>query len=198
MLTQPVQRAKPILETAIERVFNNNTIPSSYRVEVTRPDGTIQIFDDIRKYTKDIVILDGSGSISIDLVSGVKHRYIMYPCHYMSAGGVLCGLRQFQMLNRSNDNERTYALNHRMFEYDWKICVILNETEKDIMAYITSRAEWERGEITAIRGLELQVFLPVPNERGIAVRLMRNFVTPQIWKWMTDCVAIIKRKKNVA
>jgi hypothetical protein len=138
--------------------------------------------------------------MGMSIVSSPNRRPIVirYPCHYISDGEVLCSLKQFQMNNRSDDSVRSYALNHRLFETDWKICVILNETEKDIIAYITSRAEWDRGEIAAIRGFELQVFLPVSKERGIAVRLMRNLVAPPIWKWMTDCIAIIRRKKNVS
>ena len=60
-------------------------------------------------------------------------------------------------------------------------------------AYVTSRQEWERGEVESYNR-EVQVFLKVDEERGIPVEIAKTMMDKNIGRWLGEALSEMVRK----
>ena len=198
MLTEPVKAWEPISESNRERVFKMNTIPVFYRVEVTCPDSTVKVLENVRAYTKSLLIDDDTGRIDLEIASdnksGSVHRTkIGYPYHYLHQGNVLCVLKRYGMRCNSDERVTGFALNYNLFNLSWQLCLILHRVGDEILAFLATRAEWDRGTI-GNENCEVQMFLKVPNERSVPIGFMQYFVDPSISLWISHCETELAKK----
>lgn len=196
MTTEPVAVHQPICQSAREKIFD---IPGSilYRVEATLPDGTVKVFESVRAYA-DSVSVNESGHLSLNIVSKsdrIHSGQIPYPYHYLHQNEWLCALKIHDMTTMSDDEQRTFALNYNLFCLPWKLCVILHDTGDGLMAFMTSREEWDRGEVSA-RNREVQMFLHVPIERSVPAYLLKLGLDNSIANWIDSASATFARKKK--
>lgn len=198
MLTEPVKTWEPICESNRERVFKMNTIPVFYRVEVKCPDGTVKILENVRAYTKSLLIDDATGRIELQVSSEhksslVSRGKVCYPYHYLHQNNVLCVLKRYGMRYQSDDKVTGFALNYNLFNLPWQLCLILHRVDDGIFAFLATRAEWDRGVI-GNENCEVQMFLKVPNERSVPISFMKYFVDPSISLWMNHCEIELAKK----
>ena len=196
MITQDVEMQIPICESGKERIFKTSSVPVFYRVEVKCPDGTMRIFDRVRAYTKSLIIDEILGRIDIIIESeqpNVGTRRILYPYHYLHNGRVLCSLKTQSMRMLDDEDKRAFGMNYNLFDLNWTVCILLHRLESKLMAFVTSRAEWDRGNLNA-ENREVQMFLRVPEERHIPVSMMKIMVDPAIALWMNHCEAEMAKK----
>lgn len=199
MITEPVKVLEPIVESDRESVFRLESVPVFYRVEAVCPDGTTKILENIRKYTKQLRLDEKVGRIEIEIAweENKKERKLVipYPYHHLHAGKVLCALKMYDMHMHSSDEEgvRGFGLNYNLFNLPWQLCVILHAVDGKVSSFVTSRMEWDRGNISA-ENQEVQMFLRVPIERHAPVSLMKLMVDPSVALWMDHCEAEIRRK----
>jgi len=201
MITEPVAVKSPICESNVCRVFKNDSIPVFYRVEATSPDGTIKVLDNVRAYTKSLLVDDDVGRIEIEVASENSSVpsvcRVGYPYHYLHAGAVLCVLKN-HMLRMAYDESkglRSFGLNYNLFELPWKLCIVLHKTDDDLLAFATSRMEWDRGTLNT-DNREVQMFIQVPDERHVPANLMKLMVDPGIALWIGCCEAEVTRKRH--
>ena len=198
MLTEPVKTLEPISESNRERVFKMNTIPVFYRVEVRCPDDTVKVLENVRSYTKSLLIDDTTGRIELEVASehksnSVYRGKICYPYHYLYHGNVLCVLKRYGMRCHSDEAVTGFALNYNLFNLPWQLCLILHRIDGDTFAFLATRAEWDRGVIGS-ENCEVQMFLKVPNERSVPINFMHYFVDPSISFWMNHCEVELAKK----
>lgn len=194
-LTGPVAPRQPICESDRERVFD---VPFSdlFRSEVTAPDGTVLVFDGIRAYASSIVV-DGIGRIEI-LIKAKSNRIgnfkVAYPYHYLD-GDALCVLKINEMRTKSDDDAKIFGLTHNLLCLPWSTCVVVHKYrgEGTPLVALTSRGEWERGDINAYNR-EVQVFLSVADSRQMPLEMVKPVVRGGTGKWMDDCLREIFRK----
>lgn len=195
-VTARVVPREPICESDRERVFD---VPVSdlYRSEVTAPDGTIRVFDGIRAYVDSIVVED-DGKILIGIKaksSHVRAGRIPYPYNYLCEDRVLCVLKRYEMRMKSDAESKTFALTYNLFCLPWESCLLIHkfDGDKEPLVALTSRGEWERGELNA-HNQEVQMFLPITNDRHVPIEVMRSIVNKGIATWMNDCLREVRRK----
>ena len=196
MTIQPVQKQVPICSSSIERIFD---VPGSilYRVEATLPDGTMKVFDSVRAYASSLKVT-GGGHVSLTITSKSDRIYsgvIPYPYHFLHQDEWLCALKIKKMETLSDDESMMVALNYNLFTLPWKMCLMLHDDGEGLMAFLTSRQEWERGEVTAANR-EVQMFLRVSKERMVPAMLMSlGLVSPvNDWVQAATCTYLSKRK----
>jgi hypothetical protein len=198
MITAPVEIKVPICESDREKIFRIPGPPVSYRVEAVCPDGTTKILEGVKAYTKSLTLNETVGRIEMVIGSehpNIKECRVLYPYHYLHLGKILCVLKNFEMrLLTDEGNIRGFALNYNLFELPWQFCVVLHKMKNELMAFMTSRAEWDRGMLTA-ENREVQMFLQIPEERSVSVSLVEMVVDPSIALWIDHCKAEISRKK---
>jgi hypothetical protein len=193
MITEPVAIREPICESNRCTVFKNPSVPVFYRVEAKCPDGTTKVLDNVRAYTKSLTVDDKHGRIELEIESenpavSPKLCRVGYPYHYIHAGRVLCVLKNFNLRNASEPGYRSFGLNYNLFELPWELCVVLHKPSDGLLAFVTSRMEWDRGTLS-MDNREVQMFIKVPDERHVPVSLMKLLVDPSIAMWMACCEA---------
>jgi len=193
VITEPVEPAKPVCESKLERTFD---IPGSvlYRVEAKCPDGMVKVFDGVRAYTESVEI--GSvGKIKVKIGSKVSKNKVTvpYPYHYIHNDKVLCSVKINKMntLSSADDGYRTFALNYNLFCMEWDACLIMHSRQ----VYVTSRAEWDRGVVESYNR-EVQMFLKVDEERGIPVGIASSMMDKGIGRWLGEALAEMVRKTS--
>lgn len=198
MNTEPVEIRVPICESEREKVFRIAGPPVSYRVEVVCPDGTTKILENVKAYTKSLALNESVGRIEMSIDSehpNIRPCRVLYPYHYLHAEKILCTLKNFDMrLHTKEGSVRGFALNYNLFELPWQFCIVLHKTQRGLMSFMTSRAEWDRGMLTS-ENREVQMFLQIPEERSVPSSLMEMVVDPSIALWIGHCKAEISRKK---
>lgn len=201
MITEPIEVKRPICESEVCRVYKNPGIPTFYRVEAKCPDGTTKIIENVRAYTKSLIIDDYMGRIELEIASenvsvSQKLLRIGYPYHYLHAGKVLCVLKNFQLRNRADDSKglKSFGLNYNLFELPWQLCIVLHKVENKLLAFTTSRMEWDRGTLN-VDSREVQMFIQIPNERNVPVDLIKLMVEPSIAMWMGYCETEVSKRQ---
>lgn len=196
MVMGPVAQRQPICESDRERVFD---VPFSdlFRSEVKCPDGTIQVFDGVRAYV-DSIQLDDRGRITVQVrakSSRIGDVRVSYPYHFMD-GNTLCALKINEMRMKSDVDAKTFALTYNLMCLPWRTCVLVHKYRGEgvPLAVVTSRDEWERGEMNAYNR-EVQIFLKVSNERQMPLEMAMNVAREGVAKWMSDCHSEILRKR---
>lgn len=199
MIIEPVGIKSPICESEVCRVFRNSGIPVFYRVEAKCPDGTVKVIDNVRAYTKSLRIDEETGRIEIEIDSentavSPKSCLISYPYHYLHASKVLCVLKNYELRNYSNEAMRLkgFGLNYNLFELSWQLCIVLHKVGNNLLAFATSRMEWDRGTLS-VDNREVQMFIQIPDERHVPTNLMKLMVDPSITMWMGSCEEVIKK-----
>jgi hypothetical protein len=141
------------------------------------------------------------GRIELEIASenvsvAQKLLRIGYPYHYMHAGKVLCVLKNFQLRNRADEAKglKSFGLNYNLFELPWQLCVVLHKVDSNLLAFSTSRMEWDRGTLS-VDSREVQMFIQVPNERHVPTSLMKLMVDPSIATWIGCCEAEVSKKQ---
>lgn len=200
MITEPVEVRVPIVESGLTKVFKMPGIPTFYRVEATAPDGLVKVIERVRSYTKSLTIDDKTGRVELEIDSenpGVLKKWFKmpYPYHYMHAGTVLCVMKNCEIRDFKCEETRmkAFGLNYALFELPWQLCIVLHKHESKMLAFATSRMEWDRGTLNA-DGRELQMFIQVPEERHVPVSLMRLMVDAGIAEWMVLCENVALKK----
>jgi len=196
MRTEAVEVKEPICESDVEKTFD---IPYSglYRVEAKCPDGTTKVFMGVRAFTESVMV-DGRGYVTVKIGSkspGIWNGNIPYPYHYLHRDTVLCALKIHNMETMSGNGVDTFALNYNLFCLPWKLCILMHETLDGPMAFMTSRAEWDAGEVD-VKNREAQMFIGVPQERHVPADLMKLVVQPEISQWIDLARAEITRKRK--
>ena len=191
MNTDPVEVKVPICESNVCRVFKNPGIPIFYRVEAKLPDGTTKVIENVRAYTKSLRVDESVGRIELEIDSeniavSPKLCRITYPYHYLHSGKVLCVLKNYELRNRSAEGLKSFGLNYNLFELPWQLCVVLHKVDNKMLAFVTSRMEWDRGNLS-VDNREVQMFIQVPDERHVPTSLMKLMVDPGIALWMGSC-----------
>jgi hypothetical protein len=197
MITESVEIKTPICESEREKVFRVTGPPVSYRVEAVCPDGTTKIFENVRAYTKSLTVNEAVGRIEMVIDSehpSIRQCRVIYPYHYLHREKILCVLKNFDVrLLTSDGSVRGFALNYNLFEMPWQLCLVLHKAQGELLSFMTSRAEWDRGMLTA-ENREVQMFLKIPEERSVPANLMEMVVDPSIALWMGNCKSEIRRK----
>ncbi len=196
MNMEPIVVNYPICESDVCRVFKKPGIPTFYRVEAKCPDGTMRVIDNVRAYTKSLRVGENTGDIEIEIDSenpAVKPKLtiVRYPYHYLHSGTVLCVLKNYEVRNYTDESKRLkgFGLNYNLFEIPWKLCVVLHRVNDKMLAFATSRMEWDRGTLN-VDNREVQMFIQVPDERHVPTSLMKLMVDPGIAFWMGSCEAL--------
>jgi hypothetical protein len=195
METEPVVVQQPLCESSRERVFD---IPGSilYRVEAVLPNGTTEVFENVRAYADSVTVAD-NGHVQMNIVSKsdrIRSGRIPWPYHHLHEEEWLCALKIYDMKTMETEHSRTFALNYNLFCLDWRMCVILHEVSDGLMAFLTSREEWERGQLSS-RNREVQMFLEVSLERSVPVGLMYPGLCEGVRGWMDAAVTTFRRKR---
>ena len=196
MQTEPVVVQEPLCESDRERVFD---VPGSvlYRVEALLPNGTIEVFESVRAYV-DSLKVDTDGHISMNVIaksSRITKGLVPWPYHHLHTSEWLCALKINDMKTMASDTGRTFALNYNLFCLPWRMCVIMHDAGDGLMAFLTSREEWDRGELSA-RNRELQMFLEIPLERSVPVGLMEPGLSSGVRSWVKAASEVFRRKKR--
>jgi len=191
MITEPVEIKVPITESEMTKVFKAASVPTFYRVEAKCPDGTTKVIENVRAYTKSLRVDDALGRIDLEIESenpavNPKLCRITYPYHYLHSGKVLCVLKNYNMRNRTTACSKGFGLNYNLFELPWQLCIVLHKSDTRMLAFATSRMEWDRGTLD-VDNREVQMFLQVPDERHVPTELMKLMVDPAIALWMGHC-----------
>ena len=196
LVTGPVLQRQPICESDRERVFD---VPFSdlFRSEVVTPDGTVRVFDGIRAYV-DSIQVDDKGRIAVQVraksrrIGDVK---VPYPYHFLD-GDVMCALKINEMRMKSDVEAKTFGLTYNLLCLPWSVCVLVHKYRGDgvPMVAVTSRGEWEHGEMNAYNR-EVQIFISVANERQMPLDMARAVSKDGVAKWMEDCQREIIRKR---
>jgi len=193
MITDPVVKQEPICESERVKVFLGEN-PMRFRVECERPDGTVQVFEEVKAYTESIKVTE-SGAVSIKIGSQIPRirASIPYPYHYISKKGILCALKLYDVKTMADEGIITFALNYNLFCEPWEMAIIVHNFKGERMVFATSRAEWDRGQL-GIKNREVQMFLPVPHERQIPLRYYKLQVSKDILFWIQRIEESMTRK----
>jgi len=193
MITEPVVKQEPICESDKVKVFDGDH-QMRYRVEVKKPDGTTEVFEEAKAYTKSLKVTeDGAVSIVIDSKVPSARATIPYPYHYMSKNGILCALKLYDVKTMSDNGIVAFALNYNLFCLPWEMAIIVHNFGGQRMVFATSRAEWDRGQI-GTKNREVQMFLRVPQERHIALCYYKRMVSGDILSWVKKIEDSMSRK----
>jgi len=195
MTTEPVEVKEPICESEREKIFD---IPGSilYRVEAKLPDGTVEVFESVRAYA-DSVSANDNGHVSLNIVSKsdrIASGLIPHPYHYLHKDAWLCALKIHKMETLSDEDSMMMALNYNLFCLPWKMCLMLHDAGEGLMAFLTSREEWEHGKVSAANR-EVQMFLRVSKERLVPAELMKLGMDSKLSDWVDAATSVYQRKK---
>jgi hypothetical protein len=96
---------------------------------------------------------------------------------------------------KSDAEVKTFALTYNLFCLPWDSCLLIHKfrDEEDPLVVLTSRGEWERGELNA-HNQEVQMFLPIENDRQVPIEVMLPIVNGGIATWASDCLREMRRK----
>jgi len=177
-----VQDGELIVESDMTRVYD---VPCSVlnKVEYLDDEGYSQTLE-TRAYT-DKLTLSGNGDINI-IIRGKRgggfKRDIGYPYNLIHNDVLFCFKRnKFHMGNE-------FAINYDLLALDFALVVILNFDDSLGELHIASRDEWTQNGRIGANGEELQLFLPVDNNRVLPLPAAQVLLMDKrIQKWMKDC-----------
>ena len=118
-----------------------------------------------------------------------------YPYYFLHAGLWLCALKVKKMETRSDGNTICLALSYRLFDLDWKKCLILHNVDGNLRVVETAREEWDHGKLDE-ENREVQMFLEdVSRHRLDEVNTYRPAMHNGIAQWMLDAERAFQNKK---
>ena len=171
----------PIRDGEMTTVYD---VPYSnlYEVHATDFMGAKKVFE-THAYTDKLLPNDGK----IDMViKGKKHggfsRHAGYPYNFIH-NDVLFSFKRhkFEMGNE-------FGVNFDLFALDFALVVVLNFNDDAGTLFIASRDEWTQNGRLDVNGEEVQVFLPVSNNRTLPLPAAQVLLdNPDVQQWMRDC-----------
>ena len=177
----PVRDDPPIVESERTRVYD---VPFSNLFETHAKDfnGNTTILR-TRAYTESLKVSDNG---DIDMVikgkaDGGWRRDVVYPYNFIHNDALFCFKRhKFNMRDE-------FAINFDLFALDFALVVILNFDDGNGELHIASRDEWTQNGRIDVNGEEVQLFLPVENNRTLPLPAAQVLLSDErVQKWLRD------------
>lgn len=177
-----MQMRKILFESAVSKVFEvPSSIPTVYRVEALKPDGTTDVFPSCRAHTSKLK-KNKNGTISICVESSGSFDSIPPEYHFLH-GGFLYAIKKHNVKNMSRGDEIAFGLNYDLLSLPWRYCYVAHACGPHIRFMFSTRREWENGEILEY-GREVQVFHRMSFNQGIWEQDLSVSSCMKVKKWI--------------